>query len=242
MSAEARVVVSDKEYQALAAFNVTSPKGLNMYIQSLQFQVINIPAASVIVDKWLLLHEGANPLPCYPIISDPNLIECELGGNIPIDVREGMSRNYAIGAHITNTQGSGTLDIQMTKIRLENGRVISPLSMTSKPLQFGILTETRSDSAKRDITNIRFVDQKKQETTTSSSPGPSVVDVPSLQPETANIASDIPAPTIQVENIPETTVLNESVIVLPATTETPTTQSSVVENVPATTEAPTPSV
>lgn len=43
MSGEAKVAVSQKEYQALAAFKVSSPKGLNTYVRSIQFSVDILP-------------------------------------------------------------------------------------------------------------------------------------------------------------------------------------------------------
>jgi hypothetical protein len=43
MSGEAQVIVSQKEYQALAAFEISSPTGLNTYIQSIQFTVDILP-------------------------------------------------------------------------------------------------------------------------------------------------------------------------------------------------------
>jgi hypothetical protein len=43
MSGEAKVVVSEKEYQAIAAFQISSPKGLNTYLQSIQFKINVLP-------------------------------------------------------------------------------------------------------------------------------------------------------------------------------------------------------
>lgn len=43
MSGEAKVAVSDKEYQALAAFRITSPNGLNTYINTIQFKIETNP-------------------------------------------------------------------------------------------------------------------------------------------------------------------------------------------------------
>lgn len=45
MSGEAKVAVSEKEYQALAAFKIESPKNLNTYITSLQFKIEVLPVA-----------------------------------------------------------------------------------------------------------------------------------------------------------------------------------------------------
>lgn len=43
MSGEAKVAVSEKEYQALAAFKVSSPNGLNAFVRAIQFKIDTTP-------------------------------------------------------------------------------------------------------------------------------------------------------------------------------------------------------
>lgn len=136
MSGEAQVIVSSREYQALAAFKIQSPTGLNTYINALQFKIDIRPEAGVVVDQWFLLHEGANPIICQSDTGSTD-VSCELSGDMPVDIMSGTSRNYAIGAHITSVTWSGTVDIQISKIQFNTSRTYTDTRISPVPLGFG---------------------------------------------------------------------------------------------------------
>lgn len=136
MSWEAKIDVSDRPYQALAAFQISSPDGLDTYIQSLQFAVEIVPDLGLVIDKWFLLHEGFDSLPCQ-LLEDKKTLECELIGNMPLDIASGKSRQYWIGAHIVSVHGSGMIDIQLKKIQFNKNRIYTLPKDIGIPVRFG---------------------------------------------------------------------------------------------------------
>jgi len=98
MSGEARIVKSTMEYQEIAAFDISSPKSLNTFLNRLQFQVDIKPASGVSVDTWYLLHDGAAPLPCSVTSTalGSTTLMCDISGDMPVSIKSNTRSTYRL--------------------------------------------------------------------------------------------------------------------------------------------------
>lgn len=164
------------------------------------------------MDKWFLLHEGADPIPCYQA-SGSTLIECELSGNIPVDIATGTDRTYAIGAHIISLGTSGTLDIQISNISFNDGRTTSETSITPKVLTFGAVAAPVRDASPSPVKSISVE-------TVPSVPSSPIVTPPTDIGSSSGVMNPAVVPVVTPEVtssqvIPEATVIPE----VPSTTD-----------------------
>lgn len=143
MSGEAQVVSSVIDYQELAAFDITSPENLDVFMSGLEFQVRLSSVWNIVVDNWFLLSDTAAPISCGSgtVKGEVITVNCGIPGEIPVGILRGSKGAYRLGAHIISVAPwSGSIDIKVSSVHFNDGRSDFVSDVVSHVIRYGETT------------------------------------------------------------------------------------------------------